>query len=171
MHSNVSQVWERLGLRVRHCGMAEHSAMEFSIQHPDLSASLICPSTAAKIELQETICCIEVSAAVPSARRRQRTYDVDAAGYDGGFVHEQPDQMASHFGEPQTSKEKIEHLLKAAITVHMTGSTRHLPGFRTKHCSATSVLSKIAPAVFNANYVNVCVNIKKRNRRSKRIES
>ncbi|KAM3515745.1 hypothetical protein MY11210_000723 [Beauveria gryllotalpidicola] len=169
-------IWQRLRLRVRHCDAPGDSALEFSLQHPDLSASLACPSSAAKIELQDLGCQFEITQHLdkkPSKKRKGGNANemVDEARHqsrsESSFAGDvNSDHSAMHefvTGLTTTTKylpsRHLEHILQAATTVLITGSARHFTDINVRSGNTTYALVKIVPAVFNGLYVKTELNI------------
>ncbi|KAM3498559.1 hypothetical protein MY10362_008133 [Beauveria mimosiformis] len=162
-------IWERLRLRVRHCDAPGDSALEFSLQHPDLSASLACPSSAAKMELQDLRCQIEITQHLDDQhlkkrRRGNANETVDEA-------RQQPRSESSSAGDVNSDasamykfatgltattehlpRRYFEHILLAATTVLITGSARHFTAINVKPGNTAYALVRIVPAVFNGLY-------------------
>ncbi|KAM3433291.1 hypothetical protein MY4824_006074 [Beauveria thailandica] len=163
-------IWERLRLRVRHCDAPGDSALEFSLQHPDLSASLACPSSAAKMELQELRCQIEITQHMDERRSNKRRRGsanemVDKARHQwrsesspAGDVHSDASAMHKFVTGLTVTTEHVprryfEEILQAATTVLVTGSARHFTAINVKPGNTTYALVRIVPAVFNGLYV------------------
>ncbi|KAM3454758.1 hypothetical protein MY3296_002736 [Beauveria thailandica] len=163
-------IWERLRLRVRHCDAPGDSALEFSLQHPDLSASLACPSSAAKMELQDLRCQIEITQHMDERRSNNRRRGsanemVDKARHQwrsesspAGDVHSDASAMHKFVTGLTVTTEHVprryfEDILQAATTVLVTGSARHFTAINVKPGNTTYALVRIVPAVFNGLYV------------------
>ncbi|KJZ71123.1 hypothetical protein HIM_09477 [Hirsutella minnesotensis 3608] len=83
---SMSRIWSRLELRLQYCGTSQvQSAQEmvFSVQHPDLSSSLIAPQGALVAEFESLSCQITIatkgssSGACRRGRKRQKTMTED----------------------------------------------------------------------------------------------
>lgn len=158
--------------------------LEFSIQHPDLSASWVCPSTAAKAELQSIECRLEISTAAEPLRKRKRRQHGESLNDNESLVSGSQSGLFSSSGPnaegqvavqdfvgaldlPQNERRdtigsaaqvpghSIEILVRAALTALVTGSTRHFADVKIRQNSTAQALVKIAPAVLNVPYVKV----------------
>ncbi|KAM3472447.1 hypothetical protein MY5147_005270 [Beauveria neobassiana] len=167
-------IWERLRLRVRHCDAPGDSGLEFSLQHLDLSASLACPSSAAKMELQDLRCQIEITQhfdkkhskkrrrgnadeMVDEARHQSRSETLSAA--DVNLAASTMHKFVTGLTETteHLPRRSFEHILQAATTVLITGSARHFADINVKPGNTTYALVKLVPAVFHGLYVKVCL--------------
>ncbi|KAJ3496781.1 hypothetical protein NLG97_g2400 [Lecanicillium saksenae] len=164
-------IWERLNLRARYCGTTDNRELEFSLQHPDLSASLICPPTVAKLELRDIRCQIEVTriSATGGTKKRKRSspdevreemsphtrtehsLHADLSAHDRTAVH---DFITGLTGMGNSvPDEALERLLRAAMAALITGSTRHYSDVSIKQGSTATALVRLMPAVFNVAYI------------------
>ncbi|PMB66981.1 hypothetical protein BM221_006641 [Beauveria bassiana] len=147
-------IWERLRLRVRHCDAPGGSALEFSLQHLDLSASLTCPSSAAKMELQDLRCQIEITQHLDekhSKKRRRGNADemIDEVRHQSrsesssaGDVNLAASTMHKFVTGLTATTEHLpqryfEHIFQAATTVLITGSARHFADIIVKPSNTT----------------------------------
>lgn len=161
-------------MRVHHCGASDDPMLEFSLLQPDLSASLICPVGAAKIELQDIRCQIEITK-LPDAqntkKRKRTTRDeaademVSIAQSETAFCSDLNSQDRSAVHDFTTglirktdnvSRIHMENILQAAMTALVTGSARHFPDVTVRQGVKANALMRLAPAVFNVPYVKVC---------------
>lgn len=161
--------------------------LEFSIQHPDLSASSVCPSTVAKAELHSIECRLEISTSAEPWRKRKRRQHGESLHDNKSLVSESQNnyfpssgpnaegQLAvqDSFGAidlrrnegrgtigtaAQAPGHSIEILVRAALTALVTGSIRHFADVKIRQNSTAQVLVKIAPAVLNVPYVRVSMD-------------
>ncbi|EGX93465.1 hypothetical protein CCM_04839 [Cordyceps militaris CM01] len=158
-------IWERLKLRVRYCEVPGDSALSFSLQHPDVSASLSCPPTAAKRELQDLRCQVEITQ-TPNTRhlKKRKRANMNELRDETGHQAAEP-LRTSHLNRHQSRElltmtnyvhnRDFYNILQAAITVLVSGSARHLTDMTVRQGNTAHALARLVPAVFNVPYIKV----------------
>ncbi|OAR02476.1 hypothetical protein LLEC1_07631 [Akanthomyces lecanii] len=164
-------IWERLRLRLRYCETAGDSTLEFSLQHSDLSASLMCPPTAAKTELQSMHCQITItSSSKPRRGSKRKRDDLNESGDAALFQSWSDTSLTSALNSQDRSAvhdfvrsltktmehvpgEHFENILQAAVTALVTGAVRHFTGVKVTQGNIAHALVKLCPAVFHVPYI------------------
>lgn len=113
--------------------------MSFSIQHPNLSSALVTPKDASAAEFQSVICCIDISPAKPSLKRKRTKATKDAI-------------------DICLETEPIKHLRQLfdiALELMVLGSRKQYKGITANRYTWAECLTQLAPAVFSMQYLKV----------------
>lgn len=140
--------------------------MSFSIQHPDLSSTLVAPKDASKAEFQSVICYIDVSPAKPSLKRKRTKTTEDSSGiflnghrvieYLPPSTHRETQKLSQSGKIPRIEPIKqLRQMLGVALELIVLGSRKQYKGITTNRYTWAECLTQLAPAVFSMRYLKV----------------
>lgn len=147
--------------------------MSFSIQHPDLSSALVTPKDALAAEFQSVVCCIDISLANPSLKRKRSraAKDPTDAFLDGQRILEHFSQHTrretrklsrSARLEKTESMKHLRQLFDIALELMVLGSRKQYKGITANSYAWTECLTQLAPAVFSMQYLKVSTSFRER---------
>ncbi|KAL6892289.1 hypothetical protein GGI43DRAFT_190506 [Trichoderma evansii] len=161
------EVWTKAGIRLqdRERGIDEPlGKMSFSIQHPDLSSTLVAPKDASTADFQSVICYIDITPAKPPLKRkRTKTTEASSDIFLNG-------QRVIEFFPPNTHKEtqklsqsgkilrtepikQLRQILDVVLELIVLGSRKQYKGITTNKYTRAECLTQLAPAVFSMQYL------------------
>ncbi|KAJ4857568.1 hypothetical protein T069G_08465 [Trichoderma breve] len=156
------EVWSRAGicLHVQERNAIESSgAISFSIQHPDLSSTLITQRDAFTAEFESVNCHIDLSPNKDLTPDDQRA--IDAFIQSLNMI---PTQQGRSGSTPRSGlscltsgklefSESFKQLFEAALEILVLGSRKQYKGITTVNGTHAECLIRLAPAVFNRPYL------------------
>lgn len=113
------QIWIRLGLRLRYAGEPDPliaSDLAFSIHHPDISSTLITPTSVIKAELQSlsyTLVVTKGKAKSSNRKRRSSTAKAKSANKTRRIEREQPEPDRFYDGLDLVDKQAIDEIVQS----------------------------------------------------------
>lgn len=140
--------------------------LSFSIQHPDLSSSLIAPVGALTAELVSISCCISINKKKRNRETKRKRRDSNAqlmSTEDKAAVENFVSSVASDTNEEMpclwTTRDddliRAKYLIQGIIAVLFTGSTRNGPAVKVLENNPAHCLSRLMPSVLHGLYLKV----------------